>query len=223
MDNYEGGRMKRILLISAHPDDMEIGMGGTAAKFVAAGNSLLSVVITDGRRSPDPEGIGQDAMARLRQEEGVKACQRLGINETNFLGFESIISDEAVAQATGKLVEVINDFQPDEIYTLHPELDRHASHRAAGKITVDALNQSNSVAELWAYEVWGLFSHWDRLDDISDQLETKLAAIREHSSQTAAIQYDEGIAGLNRWRGVFADPHQEKSPASYAEVFIKLR
>ena len=215
--------MKRILLVSAHPDDMEIGMGGTAAKLARAGHSLLSVVMTDGRRSPDPGMIGQDAMARLRQEEGVKACRRLGIKATNFLGFESIISDEAVRQATSDLVEVIDKFRPDEVYTLHPELDRHASHRAAGKITVDALRQSNGAAELWAYEVWGLFPHWDRLDDISDQLEVKLAAIREHSSQTAAIQYDDGIAGLNRWRAVFADPHQEKSPARYAEVFVRLR
>jgi len=215
--------MKRILLVSAHPDDMEIGMGGTAAKLAEAGHSLLSVVITDGRRSPDPGKIGQDAMAILRHEEGAKACRRLGINATKFLGFESIISDEAVGQATGELAKVITEFQPDQIYTLHPELDRHASHRAAGKISIDALSQSNCGAELWAYEVWGLFPHWDRLEDISDQLETKLAAIREHSSQTAAIQYDEGIAGLNRWRAVFAEPHQLKSPASYAEVFIKLR
>ena len=72
--------MKRILLVSAHPDDMEIGMGGTAAKLAEAGHSLLSVVITDGRRSPDPDMMGQDAMARLRQEEGVRACRRLGIS-----------------------------------------------------------------------------------------------------------------------------------------------
>lgn len=215
--------MKRILTVSAHPDDMEIGMGGTAAKLVEAGHSLLSVVITDGRRSPDPDQIGQDAMARLRHVEGVRACRRLGINDTNFFGLGSINAQEEILGATGKLVEVIGDFRPDEVYTLHPELDRHASHRAAGKITVDALERSNCGAELWSYEVWGLFPHWDRLEDISDQLETKLTAIREHSSQTAAIQYDEGIAGLNRWRGVFADPHQESSPARYAEVFIKLR
>ena len=214
--------MKRILLVSAHPDDMEIGMGGTAAKLSEAGHSLLSVVITDGRRSPDPEGIGQDAMARLRQEEGVKACRRLGIGETNFFGLASIISDDAARHATGELVELMHNFRPDEVYTLHPELDRHASHRAGRKDHRRWLSQSNSGAELWAYEVWGLFPHWDRLEDISGQLEVKLEAIREHGSQTAAIQYDDGIAGLNRWRGVFADPHQESSPARYAEAFIKL-
>ena len=215
--------MKRILLVSAHPDDMEIGMGGTAAKLVQAGHSLMSVVITDGRRSPDPDGIGHDAMAQLRKQEGEKACGVLGIAETNFFGFESLSTDDVIERATSKLVDVIDKFQPDEVYTLHPELDRHSSHRAAAKITVSALERSNNNADLWAYEVWGLFPRWDRLEDISDQLETKLAAIREHRSQTAAIQYDEGIAGLNRWRGVFADPHQQQSPATYAEVFIKLR
>lgn len=215
--------MKRILLISAHPDDMEIGMGGTAAKLAAAGHSLLSVVITDGRRSPDPQGIGQGAMVKLRQEEGVSACRKLGIEATRFMGFHSLSSNEEIGNAAARVAEVIDEFHPDEVYTLHPELDRHASHRAAGKVTLDAVGQSAAAVNVWAYEVWGLFPHWDRLEDITDQLDTKLQAIRKHSSQTAAIQYDEGIAGLNRWRGVFADPQQQSSPARYAEVFIKLK
>ena len=214
--------MKRVLLISAHPDDMEIGMGGTAAKMAASGDKLLSVVITDGRRSPDPDSIGQEAMAKLRKEEGEKACHVLGIQESQFFGFESLAEESATRQATERLAELIKQFQPNEIFTLHPELDRHSSHRAAGKVTIDAMSIAKSSAKLWAYEVWGLFPTWDRFEDISEQLETKLAAIREHRSQTAAIEYDEGIAGLNRWRAVFADPHQDKSPASYAEVFIRL-
>lgn len=215
--------MKRILLISAHPDDMEIGMGGTAAKLVRSGHSLLSVVMTDGRRSPDPDLMGPDAMARLRKEEGEKACGVLGIEETNFFGLESLANEDALQRSAEILEEVIMQFQPDEVYTLHPELDRHASHRAAGRVTVDVMQKANSKAHVRAYEVWGLFPHWDCLEDISDHIETKLAAVREHRSQIAAIRYDEGVAGLNRWRGVFADPHQEKSPARYAEVFINLR
>jgi len=215
--------MKRVLLLSAHPDDMEIGMGGTAAKLVKSGYSLASVVITDGRRSPDPDSIGPDAMARLRKDEGEKACAALGVTETHFLGFESLGTDEAVQEATEKLGEILNEFEPNAVFTLHPELDRHPSHRAAGRVTVKALQMSNSKAELWAYEVWGLFAEWDRFEDITDHIDTKLAAVNEHRSQIAAIDYTEGIAGLNRWRGVFADPHQQESPARYAEVFIKLK
>lgn len=215
--------MKRILLISAHPDDMEIGMGGTVAKMAEAGHSLVSVVITDGRRSPDPASVGPVRMAETRKKEGEKAASVLRIGETKFFGFESIASGEIIAEATEKIIEIINSFNPDEIFTLHPELDRHSSHRAAGKTTVDAVERLGLNIPVWAYEVWGLFAEWDRFEDISDQIETKLAAVNEHRSQTAAIDYTDGIAGLNRWRAVFADPHQEKSPARYAEVFIRLK
>jgi LmbE family N-acetylglucosaminyl deacetylase len=215
--------MKRVLLISAHPDDMEIGMGGTAAKLADGGHSLASVVITDGRRSPDPDSIGPAAMALLRKEEGEKACAALGVNEAHFLGFESLATDDICRQARERLVDIVRQFEPDQVFTLHPELDRHPSHRAAGKITLEALTTLNSNSDLWAYEVWGLFAQWDRFEDISDHIETKLVAVNAHRSQIAAIDYTEGIAGLNRWRGVFADPHQQESPARYAEVFIKLR
>jgi LmbE family N-acetylglucosaminyl deacetylase len=59
---------------------------------------------------------------------------------------------------------------------------------------------------VWGYEVWGLFPEWNRFEDISDQIGKKLAAIDEHKSQIAAIPYADGIAGLNRWRAVFAGP-----------------
>ena len=122
------------------------------------------------------------------------------------------------------MIELIDSFRPEELYTLHPQLDRHPSHRAAGKVCVDALRQcSNENITLWAYEVWGLFPHWDRFENITDEMPTKLAAIAEHRSQIAAIPYVDGISGLNRWRAVFADPHQTEVRAKYAEVFIKLK
>src|SRR5262245_10141708 len=138
--------MRRVLLISAHPDDMEIGMGGTVAKMAAAGDTILSVVITDGRRAPDPSSIGPERMAELRKDESLKAASALGVSDTKFLDLESIISDENRLKATAKLIEIIDTFDPEEVFTLHPELDRHQSHRAAGAICLDALgpNISNS-------------------------------------------------------------------------------
>lgn len=215
--------MKRVLLVSAHPDDMEIGMGGTVAKMADAGHSIVSLVITDGRRAPDPFSIGPEKMAATRKEESENAAGVLGIGETKFFGFESVVSEESRVEATKKMIEVIDSFDPEEIFTLHPDLDRHHSHRAAGKICVDALRQcSNGNIKLWAYEVWGLFAEWDRFENITRQMPTKLAAIDKHKSQIAAVPYADGVAGLNRWRAVFADPHQTEVQAEYAEVFVKL-
>jgi len=217
--------MKRVLIISAHPDDMEIGMGGTVAKMADDGHSILSVVLTDGRRSPNPFALSPEKMAELRKDEGKKAAGVLGVGQTAFFDLESVVSNEICLGATGKLVEIIDSFDPQEIFTLHPDLDRHPSHRAAGKITVDAFSQSrsNGNIQMWAYEVWGLFAKWDRFEDITEQMAKKLKAIGEHCSQLAAIPYSDGIAGLNRWRAVFADPHQTEAVAEYAEVFVKLK
>jgi N-acetylglucosamine malate deacetylase 1 len=215
--------MNRILIVSAHPDDMEIGMGGTVAKMAAAGDSILSVVLTDGRRAPDPTMIGPEKMVEARREESKMAASVLGILESRSFDFESLNSDEICFRATKDLIEVIDSFDPKEIFTLHPDLDRHPSHRAAGKITINALTQCSNVSiKLWAYEVWGLFDKWDRFENITEQMSTKLRAINAHQSQVAAIPYGEGIAGLNRWRAVFADPHQTEVEAEFAEVFVKL-
>jgi N-acetylglucosamine malate deacetylase 1 len=214
--------MKKVLVVSAHPDDMEIGMGGTITKLSASGCSIVSVVLTDGRRSPNPLAMSQDEMAKVRVEESKSAARILGIHQTIFFDRESL--PETENDTTMKLVEVINSVMPEEIFTLHPELDRHPTHRLAGKISIDAIKQTNlQNTILWAYEVWGLFHSWDRFEDISDQIDTKLKAIGEHQSQIAAIPYAEGISGLNRWRAVFADPKQEKAPGTFAEVFLKLK
>jgi LmbE family N-acetylglucosaminyl deacetylase len=216
--------MKKVLIISAHPDDMEIGMGGTAAKLAESGHTVVSVILTDGRRAPNPFSISEEKMAKVRHAESKRAAEILGIKETIFFNFESIENRDQYT-ATLQLVEVINSVAPNQIFTLHPTADRHPTHQLSGKITLEALTQSqlSGHIEVWGYEVWGLFNTWDRFEDITDQIGKKLKAIGEHHSQLAAMPYADGIAGLNRWRAVFADPQQTSVNASFAEVFVRLK
>jgi LmbE family N-acetylglucosaminyl deacetylase len=212
----------KILVVSAHPDDMEIGMGGTVAKLRAQGHSIVSLVLTDGRRAPNPAGLSLDQMAATRKRESMKAAALLGI-ESIYLDFESINTKDAEAAMKQRMLSVVHAVQPREVFTLHPELDRHSTHRLAGALTLESLaGHTASDLHIWAYEVWGLFDRWDRFEDVSDYMHKKLEAIAAHQSQLAAIPYAEGVAGLNRWRAVFADPQQSAPPASYAEVFLKL-
>jgi len=69
------------------------------------------------------------------------------------------------------------------------------------------------------YEVWTPLSQYNLAVDISDFMQIKLAALREHKSQLAAIAYDEAVQGLNRYRGVTSGAGQ------YCECFqlIKAR
>jgi len=209
-----------ILLVSAHPDDMEIGMGGTAAKLAANGAALTSIVLTDGRRSPTPFRVDPDSLAELRQEEARRAGQVLGIQEVLFFNLPDLKSTENFQNARDRLQETIARINPAEIYTLHPQLDRHASHQLAGNAVLEAVKgQPNLV--VWAYEVWGLFNQWDRFEDISSFISKKIQAISEHKSQIACVPYSEGVTGLNRWRAIFADPQQSAIQAAFAEVFIR--
>ncbi|MEW6729849.1 MAG: PIG-L deacetylase family protein [Acidobacteriota bacterium] len=208
-----------ILVVSPHPDDLEIGMGGTVARFSATGTRVISLVLTDGRRSPRSFSCSDAQMAIIRKAEVEAAAALLGINDLFTLGLADLRSEENQQQAITQFLALIERLHPDEIYLPHPKLDRHDSHRIGAQICLSALK--SPYARLWAYEVWGLFSNWDRIEDISDYIERKQAAIECHRSQVSDVDYSAGVLGLNRWRAVFTDPHQIPS-YRYVEAFLRL-
>jgi LmbE family N-acetylglucosaminyl deacetylase len=214
--------VKNILLISAHPDDWEIGMGGTAVKLIASGAHLISIVLTDGRRSPNPFQLNPGELAKLRKEEAIRAAGVIGVQETIFFDLEDLKSEANCATAGKKLEEVIVSSRPAEVYALHPELDRHASHRMSGKLVQETIARIQPECTVWAYEVWGLFARWDRFEDVSSTIAKKIQAIQEHKSQIASIPYAEGVSGLNRWRAIFSDPEQSEPRCTFAEVFLRI-
>ena len=215
--------MKRILIVSAHPDDMEIGMGGSVAKFVAAGNFVTSIVLTDGRRGPNPALLPVDQFIETRRKEAKDASALLGLEKILFADLSDLSSAENQSAAFQKLESICRDLKPDEIFALHPQLDRHATHRQSGKITLEVARHLNLACQVWAYEVWGLFSQWDRFEDISSYVAPKLHAINQHRSQIEAVPFGEGVLGLNRWRAVFADPTEKSVNTAFAEVFVQLK
>ncbi len=216
--------MNNILVISAHPDDMEIGMGGTVAKVTDSGDSITSIILTDGRRSPNPFSWTEDQIVEIRRKEAKSAGTVLHVNEIIFCNLSDLKDEKNFATARRKIKETIQEQSPSEIFTLHPDLDRHATHRLAAKATLEGLAELKPSRPplVWAYEVWGLFATWDRLEDISNNIARKRIAIEEHRSQIAAFQFSEAVSGLNRWRAVFCDPQAEGARVAYAEAFLQL-
>jgi LmbE family N-acetylglucosaminyl deacetylase len=215
----ELNRDSTVLVVSAHPDDAEIGMGGTIAKLIGKGMRVISVVLTDGRRSPNPGHTPIDTLIHMRMEEARSAANVLHITNVLFFGLEDLQEVANIRRASKQFKSVLEAHSPAAVFALHPQLDRHATHRKSGELVRNAVPSS---LPLWAYEVWGLFPRWDAFEDISDQMEAKIASIREHKSQIAIIPYDAGVRGLNRWRAVFADPAEQQPACTYAEVFLRL-
>jgi LmbE family N-acetylglucosaminyl deacetylase len=212
-----------VLVVSAHPDDMEIGMGGTVAKLCET-HVITSVVVTDGGRASNPFGWTEQRMAAVRREEALSAARILGVKEVLFCDQPDAAEEINHATVKRRLSEIIDRLRPTAVYTLHKELDRHPAHRLVGKLVGESLVETGLVPNggVWAYEVWGLFTVWDRLEYIDHYIAKKLLAISEHRSQIATIPYGEGVLGLNRWRAIFADPWAKAPSGAYAEAFVQL-
>lgn len=213
----------KALIISPHPDDLEIGMGGTACLLLEKGMDVISVVVTDGRRSANPLGLTREELVKTREREIRESSKILGV-ELSLMGFSDMESDVNKSEFNSAISEIIINLRPGEIYLPHPEIDKHKTHRTVSRLTLDCLGaavEKNAFeCECWFYEVWTPFPSYDRIEDITSFADRKRLAIEAHRSQTAYKDYTDGIMGLNRYRGVFHDTADGFAPL-WAEVFIR--
>jgi bacillithiol biosynthesis deacetylase BshB1 len=120
--------MTQILIVGPHPDDQELGMGGTIAKLVSQGHDVLLLDMTNGE--PTPHGSPE-----IRARESSAACEILGVKRTsvnlpNRYVEHSIPARHAVAA-------VIREHQAEIVFTPYFD-DAHPDHIATTKIVEDA-------------------------------------------------------------------------------------
>ncbi len=217
-----------VLVISPHPDDLEIGMGGTVAKLIERGVEVVSLVATDGSGSTTLSGLSREELAETRLQEARKAALTLGIQFLIPLVLHNLKSEENKRRFRNGLREAVIKFTPREIYMPHPETDRHPTHRIASRLALGELkdllsaNKDLSTLGIWCYEVWTPFDSYNRIEDISQYVDLKIRAIETHRSQIEYKNYTDGILGLNRYRAVFDERHG-LTEMKHAEAFIELK
>jgi LmbE family N-acetylglucosaminyl deacetylase len=210
--------MKRVLVLSPHPDDEAVGCGGALCIHKAEGAVLRVVFLTSGERGG--HGRAPADTARLREAEAWAAAQILGIDQVDFWR-----QPDGALRATRLLVSrlrtLLADWQPDVLYVTH-EHEMHPDHRAAARLVRRALCEEPPLParpDVRMYEVWTPLQRMDEIVDISPYVETKLAAVRAHKSQCDVLRFDEAVRGLNRYRG---EMHSWPG-GDYAEVFARMR
>lgn len=118
-----------ILVLAAHPDDAELGCGGTIAKHVALGHKVGIVDFSQGE-------LGTRGTIQTRAEEAAAAAEILGISvRENLLlrdGFFRHTDDEIF-----KVVQAIRHFQP-EIVLANAITDRHPDHGKGAALASEA-------------------------------------------------------------------------------------
>lgn len=207
--------MKRVLVISPHPDDDAIGCGGTLRHHVMRGDEVRVVVLTSGEKGG--HGRPPDETARLREQEAQTAADLLGIAAIEFW-HQADGAVHATPEVTGRLHDLLTTIAPDIVYLPH-EREQHPDHRGAVEILRAALAESGQRPDVRMFEVWTPMEEFDHVEDISEVIDVKLAAVRAHVTQCDAMSFDEAIQGLNRYRG---EMHSWPG-GDYAEVFRRMR
>lgn len=182
---------ERILAIGAHPDDLEIQMGGTLAKYAKLGCHVVIAVATDG--SAGHMLIQPDELAKIRRGEAEESASVIGA-EFHWLGFtDELIADDINTRL--RFTELIRQARPDIIFTHFPE-DYHPDHRTVSKLVFDASFLSGlpniktaspahpDVQPLYYFDTMaGVGFQPEEYVDITEMYETKCKMLSKHASQ----------------------------------------
>ncbi|MFQ6051170.1 MAG: PIG-L deacetylase family protein [Candidatus Hydrothermarchaeota archaeon] len=184
-----------ILAIGAHPDDVELGCGGTLARHVKEGDRVRVVFLTKGEVGGDPS---------IRIKESKEAIRVLGVESPIFGNLSDTFIHDSIKQTIDLIEYYVDKFSPDRVYT-HSTKDRHQDHVGASIATQAACR---NVSEILMYETPATFAEFSPqvYINIEGTLDLKVKALRSHSTQkNKYYMRAKAIKGLAEFRGFQAN------------------
>ncbi len=191
-----------VMVVVAHPDDIEFSCAGTLARWAKNGTRISYVLCTSGEVGIAEAGMTKEKATSIREAEQRAAAQIVGAEEVVFLREPDGLLQPTL-ELRKKIVREIRRFKPEVVICGDPTIVwagedyiNHPDHRAAATATLDAIfpaaGQPNLFQEL---EAEGLTAHkprkvyvtgWSQTDlyiNITETIDVKVAALREHRSQ----------------------------------------
>lgn len=231
--------VQRVLVVTAHPDDVDFGSGGTVATLIQAGISVTYCICTDGDAGGFDDATDRSQIPAIRRAEQIAAGKVLGVTDIHFLGYKDGYLEPS-HDVQKDIVRIMRKVKPQLVITQTPERnwDRlpatHPDHMAAGEATARALYPAvrnpyaypelRKVEGLEAWTVTWLWlqgatepNHWL---DITDHFERKLQAIKAHESQVSHLDTLEDMT--RGWASMWAQ-RAGLSEGRLAEGFKQVR
>ncbi len=199
-----------VLVVTAHPDDVDFGTAGTIAAFTAAGLSVTYCIVTNGDAGGSDRDMARTDMAALRQREQRAAAAMVGVSDVRFLGHPDGRVQPTI-ELRRDISRVIRQVKPERVLAPSPErrwdfiFASHPDHLATGEAAVCAVypDARNPFAhpellheeglEPWTvHELWIMGGDNPNVAvDTSSTISRKIAALLCHESQ---IDDPDGIA-----------------------------
>jgi LmbE family N-acetylglucosaminyl deacetylase len=199
--------VERVLVVTAHPDDVDFGAAGTVARWTDTGMAVTYCVVTDGDAGGHDHAVPRSEMAAIRRAEQEAAAKEVGVTDLIWLGYPD--GQLAVTMALRwAIAQVIRRVRPQRVVCQWPERNwrsiyaSHPDHMAAGEATMcavypdarnpfaflDRAGTGSGGPEVLAPhvvdEVWLMSAPTpDTFVDVTDTFERKVAALRRHVSQ----------------------------------------
>ncbi|MBJ7410502.1 MAG: PIG-L family deacetylase [Phenylobacterium sp.] len=229
--------MARVLAVHAHPDDVEILMGGTLALLAGRGHAIRIVTATAGEGGSAEFDPGETA--RVRQAEAAASAAHIGA-QFRCLGFPDlgVFNDDASRRA---VTEMVRQAVPDVVITASPA-DYHPDHEAIAVLVRDACfaapvanyrtGPSPALATIPALYFTDAIGGRDRdgvrlkrdfAVDIGAVFATKRAMLAEHRSQAAWVLKQHGISDLGADMGAWSRRVGADFGVDLAEGFRQYR
>ena len=178
-----------VLAIGAHPDDIELGCGGTIIKLISEGKNVGIIDLTEGE-------LGTRGTRETRYQEAAKAAEILGVSVRENLGFrDGFLNNSEDYQL--KIVEKIRKHRPEIVFANAID-DRHPDHAKAAKLVSDACFLSglrkietfdgDKLQEVWRPKHIFHYIQWkhivpDFVVDITGFLDKKIEACLAYKTQ----------------------------------------
>lgn len=206
----------RVLVIGAHPDDIEFGMGATLSKHILRGDEVSVVILTDG----DRDLYGYHIKSDTRRQETKEALRILGYKKK--IIFLNLPTIEVEQQIIIIIEREIKQFKPDRIYT-NSKNDRHQDHRNCCDVVLSA---GRYVNEILLFEVYSSFPEFlpKYISNFSEELLLlKIKAIRCFRSQFENMETINKIVESIAIKNSLYTYGRQTNKISYSEAFEIVR
>ncbi|HEU4446343.1 MAG TPA: PIG-L deacetylase family protein [Nitrososphaeraceae archaeon] len=169
---------KKVLCVGAHPDDLELGMGGTIAKHVDRNHEVHLAICT--------QGIGgKSGHPKLRMEEAKKAAAILGA-DLHLIDYPVLKLNKPSIDFKMTISNLIQRINPDRVYT-HSPYDYHQIHYTVAQSVTDVID---NIKEFVYYEIISSTSPEFKPNayvDITDYIDVKLTSLKAHQTQGSKL------------------------------------
>lgn len=228
---------RRVLVIAAHPDDIEFGGAGAVAVWADAGAEVVYCMVTDGAAGSNDATVVYSELVERRKAEQQQAAEIVGVREVIYLDYPDGVLQPTL-ELRRDLTRVIRRFKPDRVMISDPtsvllqsegfDYINHPDHRAAAEAALYAIFPSAESRPIFpelleegfephhVEEVYMTITERPNLAvDITSAMDRKLQALLSHRSQL-----DESVVDMVRaWDKLSG----EQAGVEFAETYRVMR